>query len=85
MTTQKKATIENQTLILDGNEFVECELRHCTLVYKGHAPVKLDHCHIIGCTWQFEDAALRTVALLKGLYVAGDPGKEIVETIFKQA
>jgi hypothetical protein len=85
MTAQKKMVIENQTLILDGNEFDHCELRHCNLIYKGENVVKLNHCHLVGCTWQFEDAALRTVGMLKGLYVGGPHGKEVVETIFRKA
>jgi len=85
MAGHRKKLIENQTLILDGDHFFECELRNCRLVYKGLEHVKLEHCRIVGCTWQFEDAALRTVTLLKGLYVSGQPGKEIVQTIFEKA
>ncbi len=83
MAVHKKASYESQTVILDGNEFIECELRHCNLIYKGREPVKLEHCHIAGCTWQFEDAAQRTVMMLKGLYTSGHIGKEIVEAIFR--
>jgi hypothetical protein len=83
MAVHKKASYERQTVILDGNEFIECELRHCNLIYKGREPVKLEHCHIAGCTWQFEDAAQRTVMMLKGLYTSGHIGKEIVEAIFR--
>jgi hypothetical protein len=85
MPVQKRATIEHQTILLDGNEFIDCKFRHCKFIYKGQAPVKLEGCHLSGCTWQFEDAALRTVTLLKGLYVSGEHGKEIVETIFRNA
>ena len=85
MAVYKQQTLENQTVVLDGNEFIGCELRHCTLVYKAHDVVKLDHCHLVGCAWQFEDAALRTVSMLKGLYLSGPAGKEVVENIFRQA
>jgi hypothetical protein len=83
MAVQKNATLENQTVILDGNEFRHCELRRCNLVFKGHGDVRLDQCTIVGCTWQFEDAAQRSVALLKHLYQSGHVGKEIVEAIFR--
>ncbi len=83
MAVHKKASYEKQTVVLDGNEFIECELRHCNLIYKGREPVKLEHCHIAACTWQFEDAAQRTVMMLKGLYTSGHIGKEIVEAIFR--
>jgi hypothetical protein len=83
MSVHKNKTYEKQTLILDGNEFDHCDIRHCNLVYKGLEPVKLEHCHISACTWQFEDAAQRTVIMLKGLYQSGNIGKEIVEAIFR--
>jgi hypothetical protein len=83
MAVHKNATLENQTVILDGNEFHRCELRHCNLIFKAHNNVRLDQCTIVGCTWQFEDAAQRTVAMLKHLYQSGHVGKEIVEAIFR--
>jgi hypothetical protein len=83
MAVHKHVTFDNQTVILDGNDFQHCELRHCNLVYKGREPVKLEHCHLAGCTWQFEDAAQRTVLMLKGLYTSGPIGKDIVEAIFR--
>jgi hypothetical protein len=85
MAVHKKVVLENQTVLLDGNEFHHCELRHCNLVYKGLDAVKLEHCHLVGSTWQFEEAALRTVTLLKGLYLSGPHGKEVVEAIFRKA
>jgi hypothetical protein len=83
MAVYKKANYVNQTVILDGNEFHDCEFRHCNFIYKGQEAVKLEHCHIAGCTWQFEDAALRTVIMLKGLYMTGNVGREIVDAIFR--
>ncbi|HEV3259336.1 MAG TPA: hypothetical protein VG013_20890 [Gemmataceae bacterium] len=83
MAVYRKKAIESQTLILDGNEYVDCELKDCNLIYKAHEPVKLEHCRLIGCSWEFEDAALRTISLLKGLWLSGHNGKEIVEAIFK--
>ena len=85
MVVHSKSVIENQTVFLDGNEFQHCELRHCNLIFKGHDAVKLEQCHLVGCTWQFEDAALRTVGLLKGIYLSGQHGKEVVEAIFRKA
>jgi len=83
MAVYKNQTLENQTLILDGNEFHHCEIKNCTLVFKAHEMVKLEHCRIGGCTWEFEDAALRTVLMLKGLWVSGHSGREVVEAIFR--
>ncbi len=83
MGVHRQEVFENQTVILDGNEFIRCEMRRCNLIYKGREPVKLEQCHIASCTWQFEDAAQRTVMMLKGLYLSGPVGKEIVEAIFR--
>jgi hypothetical protein len=83
MALHEKQHFERQTLILDGNDFINCELKKCNLIYKGREAVKLEHCHIAGCTWQFEDAALRTVIMLKGLFTSGHLGREIVEAIFR--
>jgi hypothetical protein len=84
MAVHNQKTFANQEVVLDGNEFHGCELRHCNLIYKAQDVVKLEHCHLVGCTWQFEDAALRTVTMLKGLYRTGRAGKEVVEAIFQQ-
>jgi hypothetical protein len=83
MSVHKQEQFENSTVLLDGNEYHECHMRHCNLIYKGRDAVKLEHCHIQACTWQFEDAALRTVTLLKNLYMNGQKGKEIVDAIFR--
>ena len=83
MAVFKQRTFNNETVLLDGNEFDHCEMRQCTLVYRANEVVRLEHCHLVGCRWQFEDAALRTVAMLKGLYLSGQAGKEVVEAIFK--
>ena len=83
MAVHTKEHFEKQTLLLDGNEFHNCEIKRCNLVYKGREPVKLEHCHLAGCTWQFEDAAQRTVLMLKGLYQSGQVGREIVDAIFR--
>src|SRR6266581_301632 len=50
MAVQRNATIERQTVILDGNEYHGCTFDHCNLIYKAHDAVKLEHCHIVGCT-----------------------------------
>jgi hypothetical protein len=85
MAVYRNQVIESQTVILDGNEYHHCELKGCTLVYKAHEAVKLEHCKLVGCMWEFEDAALRTVTMLKGLWLSGHTGKEIVEAIFRGA
>ena len=85
MVVHRQAVLENQTLILDGQEYHDCELKHCTLIFKGQEAVKLERCILIGCRWQFEDSAMRTVGLLKGLYLSGHNGKEIVQAIFEKA
>lgn len=85
MAVHEHKTYANETVVLDGQDFSGCEFHHCTLVYRAQEAVKLEHCHIIGCTWRFEDAAHRTVSMLKALYLSGARGKETVESIFRHA
>ncbi len=85
MAVHEHKTFTKETVLLDGHDFNNCEFHQCILVYKAQEPVKLEHCHFVGCTWRFEDAAQRAVSLLKALYVSGAPGKEIVDGIFRHA
>jgi hypothetical protein len=71
---------ENLTEVLDGKEYQGCEFHHCRLVYRGGTLPKVSHCHFSECEWVLEDAAGRTISLLKGLYHGGgSSGRKLVE------
>jgi hypothetical protein len=65
------------TIKLDGNEYSNCNFTRCVLVYGGGELPTLNANTFTGSTWQFDDAAARTVSFLRGLYSGG--GKELVE------
>ena len=72
----------HETVVLDGEEFDDCEFRDCRLVYAGGKPPKFAGCRIDGCEWKYEDAAARTLAHLKVVWGAG--GKAAVQALIKE-
>jgi hypothetical protein len=72
-------TKENETVVLDGNEFIGCKFQNCKMVYRGGEVPRLQHCHFTQCTWHLDDAAQRTVMFLRGIYHSGPGGRELVE------
>ena len=79
MAVYQDKKIENETVVLDGSEFVSCEFHGCRMVYRGGEHPRLQHCHFTRCTWHLEDAAQRTVLFLKSIYHSGPGGRELVE------
>jgi hypothetical protein len=71
--------LADETVVLDGNEFVRCEFSNCKMVYKGGELPKLQRCHFLQCSWHLEDAARRTVLFFKGIYHSGPGGRDLVE------
>ena len=72
----------HETVVLDGEEFDDCEFRDCRLVYAGGKPPSFSGCRIDGCEWKYDDAAARTVAYLKVVWGAG--GKAAVQALIKE-
>lgn len=84
MADHKTETFENRSIVLDGNDYEDCTFRNCTLIYQGGASPKLLNNYLENCTWQFQDAAERTVNFLKGLYHGlGQEGRVLVEATFR--
>jgi len=75
----KEQKLVNDTVVLDGNEFVNCEFDNCKMVYRGGDMPRLQHCHFVRCTWHLEDAAQRSVLFLRSVYHSGPGGRELVE------
>ncbi len=65
---------------LDGNQYVDCTFRTCSLVYRGGEMPVLVRCHLYGCRLRFTDAAARTVDFATELYHGGC--QELVEATF---
>jgi hypothetical protein len=76
-------TKENETIILDNNEFVSCKFQNCELVYCGGTPPKLQHCFFTHCSWKLDEAAKRTILFLRSIYHSGPGGMELVDGTLK--
>jgi hypothetical protein len=75
-----KQTKSKTTEVIDGNQYTECRFENCQLVYRGGEIPRISRCHFENCTWQFEEAAERTLLFLKFLYHGmGIGGKELIE------
>ena len=61
----KGRTFQNQTVILDGTRYEECNFAKCTIVYSG-GPADLSDCIFTpNTTWDFRDGAALTIQTLQ--------------------
>lgn len=75
---------EDETVELDGAEFVGCTFEGCELVYRGgELPRRVEENTFRDCRWRFGEAAGRTLRFMEALYGGlGDHGEKIVERTF---
>jgi hypothetical protein len=74
----------NETVRLDGNNYVRCVFRNCQIQFGGTDNVGLDTCEFYECKWTFVDAAQRTLEFMAAMYHGmGDFGKDLVEKTFE--
>ena len=77
-------SFRDQTEILDGNSYDQCTFANCRLVYWGGPPPQITRCSFERCSWEFDDAASRTVGFMRALYHGmGAGGRQIIEGTFK--
>jgi len=69
-----------ETIVIDGQKFIDCEFRQCILIYRGGELPLFDGSFLDNCNWKFEDAALRTIHLLQRLNSNG--GRHLVDNLF---
>ena len=76
---------QNVTEIIDGNSYERCTFLGCNIIYRGGGIPKFSACTLESCKWTFEDAARRTIALLKGINSGmGAGGKQLVEETIQE-
>jgi hypothetical protein len=75
----KDLTKESESVLLDGNEFINCEFQGCNLVYRGGELPRLQQCRFARCAWHLEEGAQRTIQFLRSIYHSGPGGRELVE------
>jgi hypothetical protein len=80
----EKTSFNNQDVVLDNNEFYECNFENCTLFYGGEKPPTLNNCSFSGVKWNFVGAAANTISFMKALYHGcGEGGRTLIEETFK--
>jgi uncharacterized protein YjbI with pentapeptide repeats len=73
-------TIANVTEIIDGNRYERCRFENCNLVFRGGEIPHISDCNFDNCTWQFADAAERTLIFMHHLYHGmGSGGAQLIE------
>ncbi|CAA9417564.1 MAG: hypothetical protein AVDCRST_MAG64-2666 [uncultured Phycisphaerae bacterium] len=75
----------DQRVVLDDDEFLECTFNRCQLVYRGGERAYLVRCRFTQCSFEFEDAAGRTLLFLQAVYRnMGPAGAQLVEGTFDE-
>ena len=75
----------NTTENIDGNTYTQCTFDGCRLVYRGGEIPIFAGCKLERCVWVWDDAALRTIGFLRGIYSGmGMGGKQVIEEIVKE-
>jgi hypothetical protein len=72
---------ESERVHVDGQQFIDCEFKNCSMVFSGGALPGFLECHFEGCQWQLEAAASRTVQYLQILNRSGS--KNLVDGIIR--
>ena len=76
-------TFNGVSVNMDGSAYQRCQFVDCTLVYSGGEIPSIENCAIANCSWQFADAAHRTLRFLSAFYISADPAaKQLVEQVF---
>ena len=70
---------------IDGNVYDQCKFTQCKLIYRGGGIPRITRCHLDRCTWVWDDAALRTIGFLRGIYDGMGPGgRQVVEEVIAE-
>ena len=69
-------TFENETITLDGNDFIDCTFRNCRFLYAG-GDFNIERIRFDSLELTAEGAAARTVMLLRSLW-ADELGRRLV-------
>ena len=73
------------TLEIDGSVYDQCKFNNCKLIYRGGAIPTFSRCTLDRCEWIWNDAALRTIGFLRGIYSGMGPGgRQMVESILTE-
>ena len=71
MALHEGATFTNETVVLDGNQYVNCTFNNCEIAFNGTAAVSLNGINFNDCRWTFNGPAGLTIDFMTALYQAG--------------
>jgi hypothetical protein len=74
------AEFVGETIEIDGHEFDGNRFVNCTLVYRG-GRIQMRNNTFEGVRWHFDDAAARTVGLLRSFHQSGDDWRHVADII----
>ncbi len=80
MAQHQGAAFANETVVLDGNEYLNCTFTNCEIVFNATGTVSMNGVTANNCRWTFDGAAGLTVKFLTALYQGGF--SEMVEMTF---
>jgi hypothetical protein len=81
MSRHEDQTFKDQRIVLDGNEYQRCTFDNCEIVIDATGDKTIIDCKFIGCRWDLDGPAQRTVKDLARLYQM--PGmKDVIEGLF---
>lgn len=78
----QKQIINDQQVLLDGNEFRECKFVNCHILYAGIMPPVLINNEFDTCTFGFTGPAQNLINFMSAMY-QGNPGfQKLAENMF---
>ena len=71
MAQHEGETFTNETVVLDGNEDLNCTFTNCEHFFHGTAGVSLHGITLTDCRWTFDGPAGLSINFMTALYQAG--------------
>jgi hypothetical protein len=71
MAQHEGETFTNETVVLDGNDYLNCTFTNCEIIFNGTASVSLNGISFNDCRWTFGGPAGMTINFMTALYQAG--------------
>jgi hypothetical protein len=75
----KHCTFRNAIIQVDGHKYRGCRFEDCQLVYSGGELPSMVGCEFHRCRWTLDDAAGRTLNLMKAMVARGGAMRALVE------
>ena len=77
----EKKPFRDQSIVIDGNEYIDCRFERCEIIYAGASLPTLIRNSFNECRWTFDGPAARTVQFMSALYGGG--GQAVIEATFE--